>query len=316
MHVLAAHTPVLALAQSHRLLPSFIFADSRNTIPHNSITNTFVTMDRSPLGKLPPELRNCLYELYLVHPTTSNVVNIGEEGDQFTLTTTSTKFTNVALTQTCRLIRQESVQILYAGTIFRIPQQSYDPPSNPFGIVLGYFDYLGDANAALVRHVHIKGHPTEARRATYRNFGNDVVSTRFSDAMLGADQICSMAPNCIVKVEIPVARTIDWIPQKYLPKLVLHLGRKESRVETALRRLLDPFVEYAAIYGATWACGWMQKMIDVEWEMRQECDSTGGGDQSKYWAMLEERGSQILVRFPFEGWNGEGSIGTFIASLF
>ncbi|KAK4554392.1 hypothetical protein LTR86_008600 [Recurvomyces mirabilis] len=86
-------------------------------------------MDGSPLGRLPPELRNYIYELVLqvskpIHVRCTDLNNTRGFG------------ASIAFTTTCRAIRSESLGIFYAVNTFTL-HTTYMPEIKKWGTKSG-----------------------------------------------------------------------------------------------------------------------------------------------------------------------------------
>lgn len=121
-------------------------------------------MDNSPLGKLPPELRNNIYELALTSRTAIKIRR-GDNCKLFARTSTHLWSLEVSVSQSkllslpkcCKVLRQESLPVLFACNKFqiRLDAQGLDLfGSMDFSSVLHQFiDTLGESNSRLLRDV-------------------------------------------------------------------------------------------------------------------------------------------------------------------
>lgn len=108
-------------------------------------------MDASPLNKLPAELRNNIYELALHNPggididvMFANKIITAQASQQL-----------LALTETCKQIRQESLPLFYATNTFSFATSDLDIATNPlrvghcFASVKKWFHGLGEQKAVV-----------------------------------------------------------------------------------------------------------------------------------------------------------------------
>lgn len=108
------------------------------------------TMDTSPLGRLPGELRNDIWRHALVAPECIDVA-------------TKTKLDEPALLAVCKQIRKECIQIYYAENTFRVTRGLPNQPAmvGPTcrSIMKGtpWFLALGSARAGMITRVLIGG---------------------------------------------------------------------------------------------------------------------------------------------------------------
>lgn len=104
-------------------------------------------MDDSPLGRLPPELRNTIYELAL---TQKVPLSIGHQKPR-----RERAKQPVALLQTCRQIHAECAQILYARNEFEFTldtglNSSGDAAQSVFGEYENFCQGIGPTSAAFI----------------------------------------------------------------------------------------------------------------------------------------------------------------------
>ena len=97
-------------------------------------------MKHSPLGRLPPELRNHIYHLALYEPKPIVVRPYGYEIVECNKSRTQPPPcpSPVALTITCKAIRQESVQVFYAINTFMVA----DAEGSPEHAVMSARDFI------------------------------------------------------------------------------------------------------------------------------------------------------------------------------
>lgn len=117
-------------------------------------------MDESPLAKLPPELRNRIYELALrqENPVRLHWTIWPEEKVHHMDATRSTP-TILALTKTCRQIRQESNKLFYAVNRFIVDCRRMELCSTLMDVLV---QQLGKDNVVLAESIVLDTYPTHS----------------------------------------------------------------------------------------------------------------------------------------------------------
>lgn len=124
-------------------------------------------MDASPLNKLPAELRLEIYALVLEQPCAISLVRSKDENTLVFEQGCGSKDQFLAITETCRLVRQESLPVFYHHNDFWFPTlpatTSFDSPGalspdNPLDAVnvTLFGDWLrgiGEESAASIRYL-------------------------------------------------------------------------------------------------------------------------------------------------------------------
>lgn len=108
-------------------------------------------MDKSPLGKLPPERRNRTYELVFSHKYAILISQRGTSVYSYQMY----KKHHLALTRTCKIVRAESIGVFYASNTFAFYTGG---PNGPADLrCLDKFRHLiGSAMASSLRKVSIR----------------------------------------------------------------------------------------------------------------------------------------------------------------
>lgn len=108
-------------------------------------------MDNSPLGRLPPEIREAIYT-YTLHFADGISINIGGEGPQ--LRSPKPSEYPQALTQTCKKIRAESLEIFYAQNVLRIRPYPGDPRDSD--ILEAWLTSIGQKNRRAIQRIDME----------------------------------------------------------------------------------------------------------------------------------------------------------------
>ncbi|KAI7215354.1 hypothetical protein KC333_g5486 [Hortaea werneckii] len=103
-------------------------------------------MENSPIATLSAELRNQIYHLVLTHPEPIVITSSMSGGKIWSRVARRRKL--LALTRTCRTIREESVKIFYAVNTFKHLVGDYGP--RPSDLVLNFDDQIGRELAAVI----------------------------------------------------------------------------------------------------------------------------------------------------------------------
>lgn len=122
------------------IVPTHRYANS--CTPPNRELDTI--MDTSPLGSLPPELRNFIYELVLIQP--SNVCVYKTTRLENSLLHFDCEYVNArAILQTCRQTRQESRPVFFSCNAFKVllddVKQSHDAVLESLYTFLAYLGW-------------------------------------------------------------------------------------------------------------------------------------------------------------------------------
>ncbi|TKA23093.1 hypothetical protein B0A50_07410 [Salinomyces thailandicus] len=141
----------------------------------------------SAIGKLPPELRNLIYEQCFSNKP--GVVALRRRLD----TVPRTRRDRLALLQSCRTIRKECSQLFYASSTFQIGHSFKGGPA----VLLGRFvNTIGSTSAASLRHIVLQTDTisTEIWHRAYR--------TKTKNLILDARQQSHALPACLIEVRL------------------------------------------------------------------------------------------------------------------
>ncbi|KAI7240917.1 hypothetical protein KC343_g4442 [Hortaea werneckii] len=132
-------------------------------------------MENSPIATLSAELRNQIYHLVLTHPEPIVITSSMSGGKVWSRVARRRKL--LALTRTCRTIREESIKIFYAINTFKHLASDYGP--RPSQVVQKFDAQIGRELAAVICKVVVM--PQVIRMTTsssdYLGGDSDVVST-------------------------------------------------------------------------------------------------------------------------------------------
>ncbi|GAB1733470.1 hypothetical protein NU195Hw_g9374t1 [Hortaea werneckii] len=103
-------------------------------------------MENSPIATLSAELRNQIYHLVLTHPEPIVITSSMSGGKAWSRVARRRKL--LALTRTCRTIREESIKIFYAVNTFKHLAGDYGP--RPSELVLNFDAQIGRELAAVI----------------------------------------------------------------------------------------------------------------------------------------------------------------------
>ncbi|KAK1072772.1 hypothetical protein LTR12_013803 [Friedmanniomyces endolithicus] len=131
-----------------------IAIDSDNMTAMNHGKAAIATgLESSRLWLLPPELRSYIYELTLSQPQPIEVRWLHDSDPPESLASTSVYGLPAALLSTCKIVRLECSQLLYANNTFLFnSRESYLPKSH---MAAGFFDQIGRVNKLAMRSVAI-----------------------------------------------------------------------------------------------------------------------------------------------------------------
>lgn len=104
-------------------------------------------MEHSPLGRLPPELRNNIYELVFKQMKPVTIFYLDGAWNRHHLTH------DFALTKTCKQIHAETSQLFYSGSTFMLIAQNSNGEASPCPHSL--ISRMGEANTTAMRTLHI-----------------------------------------------------------------------------------------------------------------------------------------------------------------
>ncbi|KAK1825160.1 hypothetical protein LTR12_000449 [Friedmanniomyces endolithicus] len=146
-------------------------------------------MESSPLLKLPPELRNYIYELTFTNPPIE-LTWTTHDGSVPRPEPHSNRRLGLALTATCKQVKQECGRMLYADNDFviscRLGKSGYSKYDTGYAdIVRRFIATVGFGNALAVRTLTLT--LTQARM-DMRQFGPDLVADVF-DAQPGTEHL-------------------------------------------------------------------------------------------------------------------------------
>ena len=114
-------------------------------------------MNRSPIAKLPAELRNRIYE-YTVHYATPIVIEWFESTKTFRFTANDWNVFPLALAGTCKRIRAECIQLFYTGNSFELifrrhPRRCHGERKDQLNRLL---NLIGPANEAVLSSLAVR----------------------------------------------------------------------------------------------------------------------------------------------------------------
>ena len=125
-----------------------------------STTKPKSKMESSPLARLPPELRNTIYEMVVLEEDPIDI-----EADQTTLA-----FPIPGLLRTCSQLCAEASSIFYGRNIFVVSNPEFSYVNETECILHEWLRMLGGTNRALLREVrlHSDYHPVHPNRVSSR----------------------------------------------------------------------------------------------------------------------------------------------------
>ena len=116
-----------------------------------------------------------------------------------------------ALLATCRQIRKEATQLLYAINSFRIRGSSHDPKSQALRRFLGD---ISESNAHALRKVWL--HFSDEALAGLYNGDDMSFEEKFARQMLDLQSVAKYIPRCTLSVTIPLFHHTGLVATKYL----------------------------------------------------------------------------------------------------
>ena len=144
-------------------------------------------MDNSPFARLPPELRDHIYDAALQFP--ENVV-LSKERDRGVAPDGKTSRIALNLLLTCRQIQEESVQRLYAVNTFSIVHNQGDASCED--ILKQFVNGIGRTNAKALQSI----------RVSYTLTQGTIFSGQFRHHMKKVRQIALRIPDCAIKIDL------------------------------------------------------------------------------------------------------------------
>ncbi|EME78977.1 uncharacterized protein MYCFIDRAFT_79889 [Pseudocercospora fijiensis CIRAD86] len=130
-------------------------------------------MDKSPMGKLPPELRNKIYELVLVKSRPIYVKSCLEtDPNRAVICTSNSERPELALLRTCKQIQQEATSILYHDNVFTFTSQNGDSAL----AFENFIKLIGSSSAASLRSCRVEGGSTRLFPTKCENLGEQICS--------------------------------------------------------------------------------------------------------------------------------------------
>ncbi|KAK4629645.1 hypothetical protein CLAFUW4_08310 [Fulvia fulva] len=219
-------------------------------------------MDKSPLGSLAPELRNRIYELVLAQDQPVYIIQTSRAYGKYKQDPHRSRRLEIAITQTCRLLRQESTKMFYGFNLFTFAGPGQTAFGNPLNVALGFLESIGEVNAFAVREIHIESHrrtPVYAGPPHPRSEESaEEAKNQLDIASRGADRICQMAPACHVLVDLSF----------HAGALSFHLPTRSASMERYIKEVLALFVEMAPGVWPSGAVTVTQQIIDAQWNAR------------------------------------------------
>ena len=170
-------------------------------------------MDGSPFGKLPPELRNRVYELVLANNEVFEITTtaFGPDFARPRSTPQYVKMHPVAMTVTCKKMRAECTQLFYSGNTFSFSftaDPCYHGPQNHSKRELWIFSRfrkaIGTLNAAALRSIIIKFPEV----SIYNGVDAQQTAARMHTTIKVLRSSGFKIPHCVVKATLKYNR--DW----------------------------------------------------------------------------------------------------------
>ena len=169
-----------------------------NYLAHQAECYTTVIMDQSPLARLPPEIRNQIYELALHQPKGCMIEarrSTSKPGLQFKLAYWSTISDPTALTRTCKHIRRECVQMFYVINTFHVFIKDGCLTSD---IGSQFFEGMGEANSAALREF-VLNIPPQAENTLICN------PYKFFHLLKDLRKLPESHPGCAIRIQISLS---------------------------------------------------------------------------------------------------------------
>lgn len=167
-------------------------------------------MDHSPLAKLPAELRNRVYELSLHHDKPF-ILTGSARRRKGTLVPLHKLREPYALLVTCRQIRKEATQLLYALNSFVVHGSRHDRKSQALRRFLGD---IGESNTNALRHI---GLDLSGGTLAGLYSGDDMsFEEKFSKPVLDLQSVAKCIPQCAVTVTVPLFGYTGIVATQYL----------------------------------------------------------------------------------------------------
>ena len=150
-------------------------------------------MDRSPLAKLAPELRNRIYEIVLKSEKPLKI-SLPVRGHKRSTRNSSRKLpTLLSLVATCREVRDEALQMLYASNEFEI-QTDHHAHLHQATTFEKFVEQIGTTNAKALRSVRLSQFEM-ATMSGRRRFEETLKS------LMRVRAVAKLVPRCDVKVQ-------------------------------------------------------------------------------------------------------------------
>ena len=125
------------------------------------ISANLIEMDRSPLAKLPPELRNRIYDFTLTCDSPIKILCTTNPETRRLRAYSPIAARNhpLALTETCKQLHEECTQLFYAVNIFVFPASREE---NSLRFLDCFITTIGQKNALVLRSVLVHAIPVTA----------------------------------------------------------------------------------------------------------------------------------------------------------
>lgn len=151
--------------QQHLLLGHLLLGHLLRNINRRTVNLT--TMETSPIATLSAELRNQIYHLVLTHAEPI-IISSSLNGDKI-WSQVARQHELLALTRTCRTIREESIKIFYAVNTFKHLPRLHGPRTQE--LVRGFDNRIGREIAAVINKVVVMPLEIHKTPSPFNEFG-------------------------------------------------------------------------------------------------------------------------------------------------
>lgn len=190
-------------------------------------------MDSSPLGRLPAELRNRIYELALECPTALKILSDGARFKWHQTHQATARTHPTALVKICRVIRQQSTQVLYAAYNFEISicnRVSLPVTFHNFCELVGTDNSNALRNVTFVyarpiTHSSFSSYAGPNRLPSFSSYGDSGTpdSIWLSQNLVGLRRVIRYRPKCTLNVQLLLSPLLPG--QKSFKMSVTDLGK-------------------------------------------------------------------------------------------
>lgn len=162
-------------------------------------------MEKSPLGRLPAELRNCIYELVL---TVSNadapaifklVRSRKSDGYLITMEKTHTNTPPITLIQTCRAVHNEAAGLFFKLNIFRVVDNYSTLPMESF---FDFLDLIGDDALSSIQALEVQ----------FR--GDNCLCMKHPECLAKVDGLRDLRKWSLMHPQVPLSAHFYWHEKK------------------------------------------------------------------------------------------------------